>query len=163
MTLTNEQRNSIVDMRLQGMTVRQVANQTGHAVNTVTKAWRSYMADHAVIRREEVEAHREELVQRAEQVANNARTEAVKFRRVEKLVVNEDGEEELKVEREGNPAAYQRLLGVELQALRDIARLTGADLPVQVEVTGQMNVNVTVDEARKRLTEHLVGLCQSQN
>lgn len=161
MTTTNDQRNEIVDLRLQGMTVRQVSAQTGHATNTVMKAWRAYMAEHARVRADEVDAHREELVQRAEHVAQQARTEALKFRRVEQEVVGEDGRRALEVVREGNAAAYGRLLGVELQALREIARLTGAESAVKVDLSGQ--VDVTISDPRDRLTEYLVGLCPSNN
>jgi hypothetical protein len=161
MALTIEQRNEIVELRLQGATVRQTAQQTGHAVNTITKAWRSYMAEHAAVRKEEVEARREELVQRAEHVAQQARSEAGKYRRIEKTAV-ENGERVIKVEREGNAGAYQRLLTVELQALREIARLTGADLPVQVEVSGTLDVNVAVSDQR-RLADYAADLCRSLN
>lgn len=161
MTLSTEERNRIVELRLQGATVRQAAATTGHAVNTVTEAWRRYMRENATVRQDELESYREELVQRAEQVAQNARTEASKFRRVEREEKDSEGKPYTMVVREGNAAAYQRLLSVELAALREIARLTGADSAVKVDVSGQ--VDVAVVDPRERLTEYLVGLCPSNN
>jgi len=37
MALTVEQKQNIVDLRLAGVTVRQIQDQTGHSTNTVQK------------------------------------------------------------------------------------------------------------------------------
>jgi hypothetical protein len=138
---------------LSGVTVRQIQDQTGHSTNTVQRVWSEYLRASAVDRREEVEARREELILRHERIADRARVEAAKFRRV----VNRDGV----VTDEGNPSAYARLLREERDALREVARLTGADAPVRVEHSGSVGVDLSPD--REALFHRLMSLAGSVN
>lgn len=141
--LTAEQRQTIIDHRLNGLPVRAVVQLTGHASKTVVNVFRDYMAEHADEHRAEIEQVRVMLVSRHERAAFTARTE---------------GE---RAKADGDTAAHARYLREERDSLREIARLTGAESAVRVDVSGQ--VDVTVTDPRDRLTEYLVGLCPSNN
>lgn len=154
MALTVEQKQNIVDLRLAGVTVRQIQDQTGHSTNTVQKVWSDYLTQSAVDRRDEVEARREELILRHERIADRARLEAAKFRR---KVDQESG----RVLEDGNPSAYARLLREERDALREVARLTGADAPVRVEHSGSVGVDLSPD--REALFHRMMNLAGSVN
>lgn len=143
MTLTIEQRQNILGQRLNGVPVTAVVQATGHGRATVIKVFRDYLAETVEDRREEVEQTRQSLVARHEQAAFTARMEGQRAR--------QDGEHTL----------HTKYLREERDSLREVARLTGAESAVKVDVSGQ--VDVTVTDPRDRLTEYLVGLCPSNN
>jgi hypothetical protein len=141
--LTPDERNAIVEHRLNGVPVRAVATITSHSTTTVVNVFRDYMAEHADEHRAEVEQVRVTLVARHEDAAFTAREEAKQARR------------------DGDRVGFARLLREERDSLREIARLTGAESAVKVDVSGQ--VDLTITDPRQRLTEYLVGLCPSNN
>ena len=141
--LTPEQRQTIIDHRLNGVPVRAVVQLTGHASKTVVNVFRDYLTETANERREELEQIRAGLVERHERAAFIARTQGDKARD------------------DGDTAAHARYLREERDSLREVARLTGADLPVKVEVSGTVDVNVA--DPRERLAEYLLSLCPSSN
>lgn len=143
--LTPDERQTIIEHRLNGIPVRAVVQMTGHASQTIVNVFRDYLAETVDERRAEIEQVRAGLVDRHERAAFTARLE---------------GEA---AKQRGDVTAHARYLREERDSLREIARLTGADLPVKVQVSGSVDVNVTVEDARRRLTEYLTGLCPSPN
>ena len=150
--LTPEQRDRIITDRLAGATVRSICRAYGHSTKTVVAVYREHCAEFGRELAENIGAAHAQQVLDAQRLAEWARQEAVKYQRQIK-----DGT----VVDDGNPAAFARLLGLELSAHRHLARLTGAESAVKVDVSGQ--VGVTVTDPRQRLTEYLVGLCPSNN
>ena len=152
--LTPEQRDRIITDRLGGASVRAICRAYGHSSRTVVAVYREHCAEFGRELSANLAASHAEQVLEAQRVADWARQEAVKYQqRIE------DG----KVVQEGNPTAFARLLGLELQAQRHLARLTGAEAAVKVDVSGQVDVRVTVEERRERVKARLVALCQSNN
>lgn len=141
--LTPDQRQEIITHRLNGVPVRAVVQLTGHASQTVVNVFREYREQTAAERAEELEQVRAGLVERHEDAAFVSREEAKAARRREDWVT------------------FTRCLREERDSLREVARLTGADLPVKVEVSGQ--VTVSVQQEREALKARLVAMCQSPN
>ena len=143
--LTPAQRQTIIEQRLAGVPVNHVVANTGHARQTITDVFRAYMDETRDERLAEIEQVRETLIAQHEADAYDARQSAD---------VARDN---------GDMAAHARYLRERRDSLREIARLTGADHPVKLEVSGQVDVNVTVREQREALKARLVALCQSDN
>lgn len=143
MALTDDQKQAIITQRLQGAPVTTVMAVTGHARQTVISVYRDYLASVSHDRSDEVEALRLSLVFRHEQSAFVAKMEAERSRQ------------------DGDRAAHTRYLKEERDSLREIARLTGAESAVKVDVSGQ--VDVTLHDEREQLAEYVAGLCQSLN
>lgn len=143
MALTTEERQKVVDLRIAGMTIRAIAEQTSHAPQTVQRVWRHYLAERAQDRRDEVEAHHQEMIERYVAQAQEAREEALLCRQ------------------ERDRAGHRAYLREEREALREVARLTGLDAPVQVHLSGHVDVNVAED--RDRLADYVADLCRSLN
>lgn len=141
--LSPNEQQAIIEHRLNGVPVRAVVQLTGHALQTVVNVFRDYMTEHADEHRAEIEQVRVTLVARHEDAAFTAREEAKQARR------------------DGDRVGFARLLREERDSLREIARLTGAESAVKVDLSGQ--VDVTLVDPRQRLTEYLVGLCPSNN
>jgi hypothetical protein len=142
--LTPDERQTVIEHRLNGVPVRAVVQLTGHASQTVVNVFRDYLEETRQERADEVEQVRQSLVTRHERAAFTARIE---------------GEA---AKQEGDRVAHARYLREEREALREIARLTGADRPVQVELSGSLDVNVSVVEQRQ-LAEYAAELCRSLN
>jgi len=157
MALTNDERQRIIEERQAGVPVRQIAARHGHSTTTVVNVYRDFCAEYGNRLAEHVVATHAEQVLEAQRVAEWARTEAAKYRR--EVVEDDDGKPVVK--REGNPAAFARLAGLELSALRHLAKLTGTEAAVQVDVSGQVDVMVNVEERRERVKARLVALCQT--
>lgn len=143
MALTTDERQEIVDLRIAGLSIRTVAERTDHAPQTVQRVWRSYLAERSQDRRDEIEAHHQEVIERYTAQAQEAREEALMCRK------------------EGDRAGHRAYLREEREALREVVRLTGLDQPLRVEVSGSLDVNVT--EEREALKARLVAMCQSPN
>jgi DNA-directed RNA polymerase specialized sigma24 family protein len=143
-TLTPDQRQTIIEHRLNGVPVRAVAERLEHSSRTVVNVFRDYLEETKEERADEVEQVRQSLVSRHEQAAFTA---------------HECGEA---AKREGDKTGHARYLREEREALREIARLTGADRPVQVELSGSVDVNVSVVQQRQ-LAEYAAELCRSLN
>jgi hypothetical protein len=99
--------------------------------------------EHADDHRAEIEQVRVMLVSRHERAAFTARTE---------------GE---RAKQDGDTSAHTRYLKEERDSLREIARLTGAESAVKVDVSGQVTVNV--QQEREALKARLVAMCHSPN
>jgi len=143
--LTPDQRNEIVEHRLNGVPVANVIKITGHARQTVINVFRDYMAEHREAYAAEVEQVRVGLVAQHERAAFTARMEGEAAKQA------------------GDSRAHARYLREERDSLREVARLTGAELPVRVDVSGQVDVNVSVQAEREALKARLVELCRSPN
>jgi hypothetical protein len=111
MTLTMAQRDRVVALRLAGRPIREVVAETGHSSATVSKVWHLYLAESAQDRRPELNSRREELLQRLEQNAADARA----------------GAEEARAE--GNHGAACRYLSVEASTLRRLSDIELASPP----------------------------------
>lgn len=107
MALTDAQRDRIVSLRLDGRTVREVVADTGHGSATVSRVWHAYLAETAQDRRPELGLRREELLQRFERNAADARAG------LEAALDSEDH------------SAAARFLAAELAALRRVVELEG--------------------------------------
>lgn len=141
--LTPDERNTIIEHRLNGVPVRAVVQLTGHATQTVVNVYRDYLAETVDERRQEIEQVRAGLVDRHERAAFTARLE---------------GEA---AKQRGDTTAHVRYLREERDSLREVARLTGAEAALKVDAN--VSVQVDVRDPRERLAEYLVGLCQSDN
>jgi transposase-like protein len=120
--LTPDERERIVELRLNRVPVRTVATEVGCQTKTVQAVWKRWLDETSAERSASLERTREELVQRHERIATDARLGYLRARR------------------DNDRAAEVRYLAEERNALREIARLTGADAPVQVAHT-----HVTLD------------------
>ena len=157
MSLTDEERDRIIADRLGGATVRAICRQYGHSPNTVVAVYREHCAQYGhELAEHNLATHAEQILE-ARRVADWARQEAVKYQRV-----TEDGKIDGKVVHEGNPAAFARLLALELSAHRHLAKLTGAESPVRVEVDARVEVDVALEDQRK-LADYVAELCRSLN
>jgi hypothetical protein len=107
MALTQTERDRIVALRLDGRSIRDVVAETGHASQTVSNVWHLYLAEVAQDRRPDLDLRREELLQRIERNAADARAG---------VVVAQDT---------GDHGATARYLAAELAALNRLADLEG--------------------------------------
>jgi hypothetical protein len=73
MTLAINETDRIVALSLDGRSLRDVAAETGHALATVHKVWHAYLTETAEARRPELDLLREEMAQRLERNAADAR------------------------------------------------------------------------------------------
>ena len=143
MALTQNQRDEIIEQRLMGVPVAVVAKRTDHSHTTIVKVHKEWLAATARDRADELEALQASLVYRHEQAAFVARASGEQARQ------------------EGDKGSHIRYLKEERDSLREIARLTGAESAVKVDVSGQ--VDVTLVDERELLAEYVAGLCQSLN
>jgi transposase-like protein len=126
--LTEDERDRIVELRLNGVPVRTVATQVGTTTKTVQATWQRWLRDTAEERSATLEAVREELIQRMTQVADDARRGHIRARA------------------DGDVTAAARWLAEERQALRELARIQGLDVQ-KVELSGAVGVlSVTLIE-----------------
>jgi transposase-like protein len=116
--LTPDERERIVELKLNRVPVRKIAEEVGTTTTSVQRVWNSYITATAAERSSRLSETREELVQRHERIATDARYGAMRARR------------------DGNAVAEARYLGEERAALREVARLTGADAPTKIESDG---------------------------
>lgn len=116
--LTPDEHDRIIELKLDRVPVRSIAEQVGCTLQTVQRTWHKWLADTAEERSAALEATREELIQRQQRIASDARKGAMLARG------------------SNQPANEVRFLAEERAALREIARLTGSDAPTKVEQTG---------------------------
>lgn len=121
--------------------------------------YREFCAEYGRQLSDHVVATHAEQVMETQRIAEWARTEAAKYRR--EVVEDDDGKPVVK--REGNPSAFARLTALELSAQRHLAKLTGTEAAVRVDVSGQVDVMVNVEERRERVKARLVALCQTNS
>lgn len=139
--LTPDERDRIIEMRLNRVPVRKVAELIGCQSKTVQLTWKKWLAETAAERAEALEETREELIQRMEQIATDARVGAQTANSV------------------ADQSAEVRFLAEERAALREIARLTGSDAPVKIEHTGEVAIAASPIE---RLTAALDKLLPAE-
>jgi len=107
MALTQTERDRIVSLRLDNVSLRDVSAETGHALQTVSNVWHLYVAETQQDRRPDLGLRREELLQRFEKNAADARAG----------VKDAQGA--------GDHGAAVRYLAAELAALRRVVELDG--------------------------------------
>lgn len=141
--INEQEKERIIELRLNGVPVRSVAKQLDTTTRTVQRHWHKYLDQTAEERAGHLERIREELLQRQEQIATDARLGALRSRR------NTDGPGEV------------RFLAEERAALREMERLTGAAAPTKTEVTGPAGGPIEIDSPHSRLDQMLHGLTQT--
>lgn len=114
--LTEEQRDRIVELRLNRHSVRDVAAEVGCSTNTVTTHWNNWLEESGRERRDELERQRTELIARLDSNAALARKGALLARTDEDL------------------RAEGLMLAAERRALVDIARVAGYEAPRRISV-----------------------------
>lgn len=126
--LSPDQRDRIVEMRLDRVPVRTIAKEVGCTPRTVMLWWKKWLAEVSEERRAELEGARTEALARLDKVAEDARKGALRARS------NDD------------PAAEARFLNIEQQAIMSAAKLEGLDVQ-KVEHSGAVGImSVTIVE-----------------
>ena len=139
--LTPDERDAIVEQRLNRVPVRQIAASLGTTTKTVVEVFKKWLVESAEERNAELESVRELLIQRQDKIAADARLGALRSRAVD------------------DSSSETRFLAEERAALREIARLSGADAPTKVEHTGEVQVDLT--KAKADLLARLEGMTGS--
>jgi transposase-like protein len=116
--LTPEERDRIIELKLDRVPVREIAELVDCTVTTVQRAWHQWLDSTAKERASHLERVRQELIQRHQRIAGDARKGATRARL------------------DGKAGDETRFLAEERAALREIARLTGSDAPAKIEHTG---------------------------
>lgn len=137
--ITEEQHERIVELRLNRIPVRTVAEQVGVAPNTVTAHWRKYLNELTAERTERLSEKQSEVIARLDDVARMHRQGALRARSDERLDP---------VERQ---RAEARHLAGERQALKDMAGVAGYNAPIRVATT--IGHEMTEAEAERILAE----------
>lgn len=133
--LTPDERDAIIEQRLNRVPVRQVAASLNTTTKSVVEVFKKWLVESAAERSAELESVRELLIQRQDHIAAAARMGALRAK------ANDDS------------ASEARYLAEERAALREIARLSGADAPTKVEHTGEVQVDLS--RAKADLMERL--------
>jgi acyl-CoA reductase-like NAD-dependent aldehyde dehydrogenase len=116
--LTPDEKDRIVELKLDRVPVREIAQLVDCTVTTVQRTWHAWLDSTARERASKLERVRQELIQRQQRIAADARRGSARARQ------------------EGKAGDEQRFLAEERAALREIARLTGSDAPTKIEQTG---------------------------
>ena len=122
--LTPDEKEAIVELRLNRVPVRRVAEQVACTTQTVVRVWKQWLSESAAERAAALEETREELIQRHQRAAKDAR------------------EGVLRSQRASDCAAEVRYLAAEAASLKEIARLTGSDAPAKIEHSGETGFTV---------------------
>lgn len=116
--LTPEERDRIIELKLDRVPVREIAEVIDCTVTTVQRAWHQWLDSTAKERASHLERIRQELIQRQQRIASDARRGAARARAA------------------GSAGDETRFLAEERAALREIARLAGSDAPTKIEQSG---------------------------
>jgi hypothetical protein len=127
---------TIIERKLAGEDVRTIAGDLNHSTTTVVEVWHDWLKQIPMRDPEDLFRIRYELVVRHEQAAHEARLQ---------------GQRALA---DDNQNMHARYLAQERDSLKEIARLTGADLPVKIELSGE----VVHSGAKDKLADYLTGL-----
>lgn len=133
--LTPDEKERIVEMRLRGTPVREVANAIPTTTRTVVSTFKEWRIERAAEFAAEVEPIRASTIARLERIADDARRA---YDTAEK------------------DADRARYLAEERQALAVLAKLSGFEAPTKVEHSGTIGVDVaamTDEELRALLGE----------
>jgi hypothetical protein len=136
--LTPDERDAIIEQRLNRVPVRQIASSLDTTTKTVVEVFKKWLIESAEERNAELESVRELLIQRQDKIAADARLGALRSKAA------------------ADSASEARFLAEERAALREIARLSGADAPTKVEHTGEVQVDLT--NAKANLLARLEGM-----
>jgi len=109
--LTPTKIDQIIELKLEQVSVREIAAAVGCDKDTVSKYWHQWLDETAEERREHLERHRSEVIARLGSVARRARVEAA-----------------------GSPADRVRFLGEERQAWRALSTVAGFDAPTRIQL-----------------------------
>ena len=137
--LDSEQVERIIELRLDCVPVRQVAEIVGCNKATVVSHWHKWLDETTEERRADLERKRSEVIERMASVAVAARRGAVRAR------VSRDmtPDERAKIE--------ARYLAEERQALTNLSRIAGFDAPTKVVTS--FTPEMSDEEASKILAE----------
>jgi transposase-like protein len=119
--LTPDEKERIVEMRLRGTPVREVAAAIPTTTRTVVSTFKEWCVERAAEFADEVEGTRAATIARLERIADDAR-------RAYEVA-----------ERDGDKA---RFLAEERQALSTLAKLAGFEAPAKVEHSGDLGFSV---------------------
>ena len=122
--ITQDTIDQIIELRLRGVPVREVATTVGVTTKTVVDRYKRWLAETSEERTAELELVREELIQKHRRAALDAR----------RGVLRAQNEADYRME-----ATY---LSEERNALKELAKLTGSDAPAKIEHSGETGFTV---------------------
>ena len=125
--LTPDERDRIVELRLNRVPVRAIAAEVGCTTKTVMTWWKRWLAETAAERTKHLEAARTEAVARLDKVAADSRLGVLKARR------------------DSDATAEARFLTVEQNAILAAAKLSGLYVE-RIEQTGGFTVIKIVED-----------------
>jgi len=138
-TITEEQVERIVELRLNRVPVRRVAEEVGCNKDTVTKHWRRYLDGLTEERTQRLAEKQSEMLARLDHIAAISRMSAVRAANDPNLSPEE------------RHRAAARFLSQERQTLRDLARVAGFEAPIRVAAT--LANQMSEEEADRILSE----------
>lgn len=127
--LTPEERDQIIQLRLNRVPVRTVAEQMECTTKTVVEVWKKFWAEESVRRADQLENERSLQMGRMDQIASDARRSYVTAMR------------------EKDFGAAARFLAEERMALAQLQRVSGLE-HVKVEHTGNVAITAVTWEER---------------
>lgn len=119
--LTLDEIDRIVELRLNRITYRQIAQEVGCDKDTVADHWHKWLDRTSDERREHLERKRSEVIERLDSVAANARRGALRARA--ELPADEAAK------------AEARFIAEERQALIGLSKVAGYDAPTRISTT----------------------------
>ena len=131
--LTEDESDRIVELCLNRVPVRRIADEIGCSKNTVSAHWHRWLDETAVERREQLERHRSEQIARLDSAAALARQGAVRAR----VASGMDPADRARAE--------ARFLAEERQAIRALCTIAGFDAPIRIAASFD---TMTDDEAQ---------------
>lgn len=124
--LSEEERDRIVELKLNRVPVKQIAADLGCSTNTVQRHWFNYLDETAGERREHLDRCRQEAIARLDSVATRARRSAIRAAAGD-VRVNADGTTTVVVA--PDLALERGMLRTEIRALVDLSRIAGYEAP----------------------------------
>lgn len=143
--ITPDERDRIIEMKLDRVPVRSIAATVDTSPRTVQETWKKWLRDTAAERAAALEESRAEAVARLDRIATDARLGAIRARK------------------DGDDAAVARYLDTEQRALVAAAKLEGLDLPTRVEHTGPAGGPIEVVDPKAELLARLARLTPAES
>ena len=137
--LTEAKIDEIIRLRLEAMSVREVASTVGVNKDTVTKHFNRWLDKTSVERRDELERERSRVLTRFAALADDARRSVTRVRA------------DWSVEPAARWTAETRFMQIERSALRDLSMVAGFEAPKRIEMAAA--VTMSEAEALKILAE----------
>ena len=138
--LTPEERDQIIELKLDRVSVRNIAVMVKTSTRTVQQVWNKWLRDTAAERAAALEESRTEAIARLDRIATDARHGALRARS------------------DGDDAAVARYLDTEQRALVAAAKLEGLDLPTRIEHSGIDGGPIEVTDPKAELLARLARL-----